>query len=85
MEYARIIASRLEELGARVVVLGEGGVGARVRDAGRRWIPLVVVVGDREAETKTVTLRRRWEPGRQEVVTLEELVEEVKRLNTSKP
>jgi threonyl-tRNA synthetase len=66
-------------------VVGGGGGRARVRDAGRRWIPLVVVVGDREAETKTVTLRRRWEPGRQEVVTLEELVEEVKRLNTSKP
>jgi Threonyl-tRNA synthetase len=56
-----------------------------VRDAGRRWIPLVAVVGDREVETKTVSLRRRWEPGRQEVVTLEELLEEVKRLNRSKP
>jgi threonyl-tRNA synthetase len=66
-------------------VLREGGVGARVRDAGRRWVPLVVVVGDREVETKTVTLRRRWEPGRQEVVSLEELLEEVKKLNTSKP
>jgi len=60
-------------------------LGARVRDAGRRWIPLVAVVGDREVETKTVSLRRRWEPGRQEVVTLEELLEEVKRLNRSKP
>ena len=85
VEYARTIALKLEELGARVVVLREGGVGARVRDAGRRWVPLVVVVGDREVETKTVTLRRRWEPGRQEVVSLEELLEEVKKLNTSKP
>ncbi len=85
LEYARVIASKLEELGARTTILREGGLGARIREAGRRWIPLVIVVGDREVETKTISLRRRWEPGRQEVLTLEELLEEVKRLNVSKP
>jgi len=85
VDYATTVKSMLEERGVRVTVVKEGGLGARVRDAGRRWIPLVAVVGDREVETKTVSLRRRWEPGRQEVVTLEELLEEVKRLNRSKP
>jgi len=85
LDYAKMIALKLEERKVRVSILKEGGMGARIREAGRKWIPLIVVVGDREVETKTVSLRRRWEPGRQEVITLEELLEEISRLNTTKP
>ena len=85
LDYARAIASKLEELRVRVKLLAEGSLGARIREAGRLWVPLVVVVGDREVATNTVSLRRRWEAGKQEVVTVEELLEEVKRLNRSSP
>lgn len=84
LDYAKAIASKLEEIRVRTRLLREGGLGARVREAGRLWVPLVAVVGDREVSTNTVSLRRRWEPGKQEVVTLEEFLEEVRRLNAGR-
>ncbi len=79
--YADSIASRLSTMKVRVRIMGEGGLGARIREAGRLWIPLVVVLGEREASTNTITLRRRWEPGKQEVVSLEDFIGEVSKLN----
>ncbi len=83
--YAGEVASILAAAGLRVEVWRGGGLGRRVREAGRRWVPLVAVVGEREAETRTVTLRRRWEPGKQETVTLEELRGEAEKLALQDP
>jgi len=80
-EYALGIARDLAALGAGVVVdESQSSVGGRVRSAGRLWVPLVLTVGGREAETGTVTVRRRWRPGSQEAVTLGELLFEVRSL-----
>ncbi|MEM4736989.1 MAG: His/Gly/Thr/Pro-type tRNA ligase C-terminal domain-containing protein, partial [Acidilobaceae archaeon] len=54
--------------------------GSRIRDAGRSWIPIVAVVGDREVETETLSIRKRWEEGRQEVVPLSEFLSIVRDL-----
>ncbi|TGC08037.1 threonine--tRNA ligase [Methanolobus halotolerans] len=55
----------------------EDTVGKKVREAGREWVPYVVVVGDKEVETGniTVTVRSESEPNKPKKVqmTLEEL------------
>ncbi len=53
---ARELAARLRERDLRVEV-GEGGVGAQVRDAALRRVPLVGILGDREVAARTVALR----------------------------
>ncbi|MGK5738318.1 threonine--tRNA ligase [Micromonospora sp. URMC 103] len=53
------LARRAEEAGLRVEVDGDGSLGARVRDAARRRIPYVAVIGAREAGDGRVALRLR--------------------------
>ncbi len=80
LDYARTVASELSLRGANAAVLEPTiGLGARIRWAGKRWVPYVVVTGKREASTGTVTVRRRTETGKQEVLPLPALVEEVGR------
>jgi hypothetical protein len=80
-EYARSVAIQLARRSANVLILEPTvGLGARIRWAGRRWIPYVGVVGSREASTGTVTVRRRNRPGEQETVEIASLVEEISGL-----
>ena len=77
-EYAMSIARELAAHGARVVVLEPVvGLGARIRWAGKRWVPYVLVAGPREEKTGTVTVRRRWRPGEQEAVLPSAIAREV--------
>jgi threonyl-tRNA synthetase len=62
MEFAKHVA---DQLGCRVDIDDrEDTVGKKVREAAREWIPYVVVVGDKEAETGTinVTIRAESQP-----------------------
>jgi threonyl-tRNA synthetase len=80
-EYALTIARDLASVGAGVIVdESQKSVGARVRKAGKLWVPLIITIGRREAETGTVTVRRRWRSSSQEVLTVGELVLEVRSL-----
>ncbi|MCE4602236.1 MAG: hypothetical protein F7C08_00725 [Desulfurococcales archaeon] len=76
------VASLLARSGARVAVLDDTStrLGARIRRAARLWVPIVGVIGEREAAEGVVTVRRRWEPGGQEAVTPGELVEEIQEI-----
>lgn len=74
MEWAKEVERSLRERGIRTALFTAGNLGNRIREAGRLWIPIVIVVGEREASTKTVSVRVRAEPGRQEVMRLEELL-----------
>jgi threonyl-tRNA synthetase len=47
------------EAGLRVEVDGDGSLGARIRNAARRKIPYVAVIGPREAADGLVALRLR--------------------------
>ncbi len=78
LSYAEGLAGRLAWEGVRVYLdPPTRGLGARIRAAARLWTPFIAVVGPREAETGTVTVRRRT-PGReQETMPLEAFVEEV--------
>ena len=84
-EAARSLYRWLKSVGARAVLLGDGGLGQRVRAAGRSWASIVAVIGSREAETGTVTVRRRWEPGKQETLTVNEFKGEVLELLSKQP
>src|SRR6185437_4780181 len=59
-EYAEGVRERLRAAGLRVELDGRGeSVGRKIRDAELRKIPNMLVVGDREAASDTVSLRRR--------------------------
>jgi threonyl-tRNA synthetase len=58
-DYARSVQARLLEDGVRVELdAGDETLGKAIRNATRAKIPNVLVIGDREAEEETVTLRR---------------------------
>lgn len=55
LEYARRIAGMLEEAWLRPVVMAEGRLNARLREARRLRVPMIVVVGRREVNEGTVS------------------------------
>lgn len=62
LPYARQVAERLEEAGIRVEVDDRGErMNAKIRDAQNQKIPYMLVVGDREVEQSTVSVRLRTE------------------------
>ena len=59
-DYAKKVAHGLRENGCRVDLdLRNEKVGLKIREAEKSKVPLMVVVGDREAENGTVSVRQR--------------------------
>ncbi|MGC9072284.1 MAG: threonyl-tRNA synthetase editing domain-containing protein [Acidilobus sp.] len=86
VDYAREVLSELTSVGARAYLdPPTKSLGARIRSAGRAWVPIIVVMGDREVASRTVSVRRRWREGEQEVLELDDLVVEVRQLVASSP
>ncbi|MEM2994418.1 MAG: threonine--tRNA ligase [Candidatus Bathyarchaeia archaeon] len=56
----------------------------RVREAEMEWVPYIIVVGEKEAETKLLAVRDRKNQ-RIRKMKLEELINEIKRLVNGKP
>ncbi len=74
LEYAEKIYEELSSKGLRVDIDDrDESLGRRIRDAGVEWIPFIVVVGDKELETRTLNVRIRT-TGEQYVMTLERLL-----------
>jgi threonyl-tRNA synthetase len=62
LDYAKRVASDLREAGVRVEVDERPeSVGRKIRDAELRKVPYMLVVGDREAETHEVSVRKHRE------------------------
>jgi threonyl-tRNA synthetase len=77
-EAAATVAQRLLEAGVRVEVDERNEkVGRKIREAELAKIPYMLVVGDREAESGAVAVRRHGE-GDQGTVSLDELVERLR-------
>ncbi|MBU1355392.1 MAG: threonine--tRNA ligase [Candidatus Edwardsbacteria bacterium] len=73
-DYARKLGDRLQESEYRVkMFLGSEKVGAKIRDAEMEKIPYMAVVGDREMEAGTVSLRKHGQ-GDIGKMTIEELM-----------
>jgi threonyl-tRNA synthetase len=75
-DYAREVAAKLTAAGLRVETdLRNEKINYKVREHSLAKVPNLLVVGKREAEERTVALRPLGEGARQEVLTLEEVVE----------
>jgi threonyl-tRNA synthetase len=72
VEHALKIAVELQNQGFRVDVDDrDETLGKKIRDAGREWIPYIVVVGEREVKTNTLNVRIR-RSNDQKAMSLEE-------------
>jgi len=78
--YARQVAARLKQAGVRVAVDERNEkVNFKIREAQLQKIPYMLVVGDREAASGTVSVRNRRH-GDQGSRTVDEFLAEIKRL-----
>jgi threonyl-tRNA synthetase len=87
---ADAVASRIREAHIRADLdVRDESVGKKVRDAGMEWIPYVVVIGDAEKEsgTLTVTVRERSKPNKphKETMTEDVLIDEIKHETAGMP
>ena len=56
----------------------------KVRDAEKEWIPLIIVIGQKEVESGSFQARNRMQ-GKMVQVTLDSLVAECQRMVAGKP
>ncbi len=75
LDYAKSIAEKLLAKGIRVDIDDrEESLGKRIRDAGREWIPYIIVIGEREIKSNTVNVRFR-RTNDQKIMSVDELIE----------
>jgi len=77
-DYAKKIEEELKENNTRVELKSTNEtLGKKIRDAEMQKIPYLLIVGDKEIEAKTVTIRKRGEK-EQRVSKIEEFIEKIK-------
>lgn len=82
MDYARKVKHRLEEAGIRVELDERNEkIGYKIREAQMQKIPYMLIVGDKEAEENTVSVRVR-EKGDIGQKSIESFIDEVKSLTS---
>ena len=75
-DYAKNLAARLEAAGMRVETdMRNEKIGYKIREAQGQKIPYMLVVGDKEAENGTVSVRRRGEAGDKGTMELDRFIE----------
>jgi threonyl-tRNA synthetase len=80
VDYAASTVKKLSEAGIRVEVDGSNEkLGAKIRDAQLKKIPFMLIVGEKEEASGTVSLRKRT-GGDQGSVTIEELLAQAAQL-----
>jgi threonyl-tRNA synthetase len=81
-ESGQALVDQLKEGGVRAELFERETLGYRIRDAELHKVPYMAVVGEREAESETVAVRKRGAGKKQEVMPrsefLERLVEEIR-------
>lgn len=75
-QYAENIYKTLKEKGVRVECVSADNLGKRIRAAKVMKVPYVIVVGEKEMSSNTVTLEHR-DHGKEEGLTLEALTEKM--------
>ncbi len=77
-DYAKEIIGKLKEAGIRAEMGKDGeSLGKKIMEAQKMKIPYMIVVGAKEKEEKTVTVRRRGED-KQEVLAIGDVVSEIR-------
>ncbi|WP_461865134.1 His/Gly/Thr/Pro-type tRNA ligase C-terminal domain-containing protein, partial [Thermococcus sp.] len=78
LDYALYVAGKLEGAKIRVDVDDTSDrLNKKIRKAEKEWIPYIIVVGEKEKEQGTVTVRRR--AGGQLEMQLEDLIKEIRQ------
>jgi len=77
-EYANSCLEMFKSYGLRVDIAGGESLGKLIRNAEVQKIPLIMVVGNNEVETKTLSLRSRHQ-GDMGSMTPEKIIEEMKQ------
>ncbi|WP_456396805.1 threonine--tRNA ligase [Thermococcus sp.] len=78
LDYALYVAGKLEGAKIRVDVDDTGDrLNKKIRKAEKEWVPYIIVVGEKEKEQGTVTVRRR--AGGRSEMQLEDLIREIKQ------
>jgi threonyl-tRNA synthetase len=57
----------------------------KIREAEQEWVPYIIVVGEKEIESGTLSVRIREEKGKQEALTAEQLIAKVSEKIAGKP
>ena len=84
LEYAKTVQARLEQAGLRSHLDDrKEKVNLKIRDAQMQKVPYMLVVGDREAESQSVSVRHR-KHGDLGAKPFDQFVEEVRALVASK-
>ena len=72
-DYGEKIREELSKLGVRAELNNrDESLGKRIREEEKQKVPYVLVVGEKEADDKTVAVRKRGEKNKQDVVKFEE-------------
>jgi threonyl-tRNA synthetase len=80
-EYAATVKARLEAAGLRVELdLSNQKMNAKIRDFGLQKLPFILILGDKEAATDSVSVRVRAK-GDEGSVTVETFIERAKKLS----
>jgi threonyl-tRNA synthetase len=81
-DYARSVQQRLEAAGLRVEAdLGNQKMNAKIRDFGLQKVPFILILGDKEAASDSVSVRVRAK-GDEGSVTLDAFLDRAKKLVT---
>ena len=57
----------------------------KIREAEQEWVPYIVVLGEKEIESATLSVRDREQKGKQEKLTVEELISKITAKTMDKP
>jgi threonyl-tRNA synthetase len=57
----------------------------KIREAEQEWVPYIVVIGEKEVESETLSVRERELKGQQQKMTTEELIAKVCEKIAGKP
>jgi len=84
LEYGRVLADRMVREGLRVELDGRNEkVNRKIRDAAEMKVPYMLIVGKKEMDSGTVSVRKRGE-GDMGVVPVDTMVSRIKRENDEK-
>jgi threonyl-tRNA synthetase len=57
----------------------------KVREGEREWVPFIIVVGEKEVKSGKLSVRERGLKGRQQSMTVDELIAKVSEKTAGKP
>ena len=85
LEFASNLASKLTEQNIRVDIDDRNDtIGKRIRDAEKEWISYVLVIGEKEVNSTTLSVRDRA-TGDIRQLSIEDFVKEIKDTTSGKP